>query len=84
MLINYQRTYFRANGGTLMFRYFDGQLAIPGTREVNWGLPDEVLRTQAAAGRTPALGWCWSFQDKPRTSAEIAEIVLDTLIRHIK
>jgi hypothetical protein len=79
--IHYENHYGQVTHGKLMIRFFDGQIAIPGTRQMIFGEPRETGRLESTVIRSRALGWCWLFRGYPRTSEEVADFVLDELIR---
>jgi hypothetical protein len=73
--LHYRNQYGRVTGGELLIRFFDGPVQMPGRMII--GHPEEIARFSAKVIRTPALQWCWQFQDKAQTSLELVEFVLN-------
>jgi hypothetical protein len=78
---HYENSYGSVTHGKLLIRFFKHLIAIPGTRQIIWEQPSESGRFSASVIRSRALGWCWSFRNQPRTSEEVADFILDELIR---
>lgn len=67
--------------GKVKIRLFDGRIAIPGKRQMQWEEVSELNRFEGSVTRSRALGWCWQFSGQPRTCEEVADFVLDELMR---
>jgi hypothetical protein len=80
-LLNYENPYGNVTSGKLKIRFLRGRIAIPGTRQVTWEFPAQIARQDATVIRSRALGWCWLFRGQPRTSIELADMILDEMTR---
>ena len=79
--INYENQFGSVTHGKIKIRLLDGRIAIPGTRQIQWEEATELSRFEGSVTRSRALGWCWLFRGQPHTSVEVADLVLDELIR---
>jgi hypothetical protein len=79
-ILNYRNQFGGITRGELLLRYFDGPVSIPSLGR-SYLDPNQTAHTTIRITRTPALGWAWQLNGKPKTSEEIAERILHELIR---
>jgi hypothetical protein len=79
--INHRNPYGRVTGGHVLVRLFRQNVALPGSGQVTLGEIPALGRTTVNVIRSPSLGWCWEINGRPVTSDELADYVLDQLIR---
>jgi hypothetical protein len=65
---------------TVLLRFFEQRVAIDG-RTVMLGTPEEHERYEVAVTRSPDLGWCWLLNERPASSEQVAELIVDELVR---
>jgi hypothetical protein len=79
--INHRNPFGRVTGGKLVIRFFGQNVALPGSRQITLGEIPELARTTVNVIRSRALGWCWNLNGLPKTSDELADHVLNQMIR---
>ena len=79
--INYRNQFGTVTHGAIKIRIFNGRIDIPGSGRIYMEQASEADRFDASVIRSRALGWCWMFGDQPHTSEEVADFVLDELMK---
>jgi hypothetical protein len=77
--LNYRNSFGTITSGQLILRFYNGRVSLGPS--IILESPDEVARRTLEVIRTRALGWCWSLDDKPSTSTEVADFIIDELVR---
>lgn len=80
-LLNHKNPYGAVHRGSLLLRFFRDTICIRGSRQMRIGDPEEVRRVELAVARTPALGWCWVLEGNAVTSEQVADFVVEDMLR---